>query len=89
MTMKLLNYSGFLKGSVIIVAFLFMISCDGDKTVTASKMIYSTSVQDSFRIYTSLPSGDPSKSPLVILLDANAYFDPVVAEYNLGKLTQG
>jgi predicted alpha/beta superfamily hydrolase len=74
---------------------LLLFSCDKKqvaKVSSNSKMMYSSSVQDSFRIYTSFPSTyekDSSTYPLILVLDANAYFDPVVAEYNLGKLTQG
>ncbi len=57
-----------------------------------SKMIYSSSVADSFKIFSSLPQNylsDTTKYPLVILLDGNAYFEPVLAEFELGTLTQG
>jgi len=79
-----------------VAAFaLLLFSCDKRdvaKISSNSKMIYSAAVQDSFRVSTSLPSDydkDSSKYPLILVLDANAYFDPMVAEYNLGKLTQG
>jgi predicted alpha/beta superfamily hydrolase len=77
---------------LFVVAIISIVSCNQNQQLQPASserpMMYSTSVQDSFRIYTSAPS-DSSKHPLIILLDANAYFEPVVAEYNLGKLTQG
>jgi predicted alpha/beta superfamily hydrolase len=57
-----------------------------------SVMIFSEAVQDSFRIFSATPSLYPEDSvtyPLILLLDANAYFDPVLAEFKLGTLTQG
>lgn len=75
---------------LILLVAISAIACTQKSVSPArdSAMVYSTSVQDSFRIYSSAPS-DTAKHPLIILLDANAYFDAVVAEYKLGKLTQG
>jgi predicted alpha/beta superfamily hydrolase len=59
----------------------------------SSKMVYSKSVSDSFKIFISLPElygQDPTKKyPLILMLDANAYFEPVLSELKLGTLTQG
>ncbi|MEO7988052.1 MAG: alpha/beta hydrolase-fold protein [Chryseolinea sp.] len=58
-----------------------------------TKMVYSESVSDSFKIFTSLPneynSDTTSTYPLILVLDANAYFESVVAELKLSTLTQG
>jgi predicted alpha/beta superfamily hydrolase len=57
-----------------------------------TKMIYSEFVSDSFKIFTSLPQkynyDTLSKYPLIIVLDANGYFESIVAELKLGTLTQ-
>lgn len=56
-------------------------------------MMYSAFVSDSFMIFSSLPQKyDPdsvAKYPLILVLDANGYFESVVAELKLGTLTQG
>jgi predicted alpha/beta superfamily hydrolase len=56
-----------------------------------SSPFFSTSVQDTFHIFTSIPANykDSTAYPLILVLDANAYFDAVVAEFDLGRLTQG
>lgn len=54
---------------------------------------YSTSVGDSFKISTATPAKYTTDSlsnfPLILMLDANAYLEPVVAALKLGMLTQG
>lgn len=54
-----------------------------------SENMYSGVVKDTFRIYSALPKGydEKKKYPLVILLDANAYFEPFVAETKLATIT--
>lgn len=58
-----------------------------------AEMMYSGIVSDSFQIFTSLPGeyhkDTSSTYPLLLVLDANAYFESVVAESKLGMLTQG
>jgi predicted alpha/beta superfamily hydrolase len=58
-----------------------------------TEMIYSRSVSDSFKIFTSLPSeynnDTISTYPLLMVLDANGYFESVVAELKMNTLTQG
>lgn len=58
-----------------------------------TEMVYSEFVSDSFKIFSSLPSeyyqDATSTYPLLLVLDANAYFESVVAELKLGTLTQG
>src|SRR3977135_518588 len=55
------------------------------------KMIYSEFVSDSFKIFTSLPqkynNDTLSTYPLILVLDANGYFESIVAELKLGTLT--
>ncbi len=58
-----------------------------------AEMVYSEFVSDSFKVLKSLPSeyyqDTASTYPLLIVLDANAYFESVVAELKLSTLTQG
>ena len=61
-------------------------------TIEEPELIYSQAVSDSFKLFKSLPDGygaDSSKYPLLLILDANAYFEAFVAEMKLARLTQG
>lgn len=61
-------------------------------TSPTAEMMYSENVNDSFQIFSSVPSAyseDSARYPLILLVDANAYFEPVLAEFKLGTLTQG
>ncbi|MFL9483381.1 alpha/beta hydrolase [Chitinophagaceae bacterium LWZ2-11] len=53
------------------------------------KDMYSKNVSDSFTIFTSLPKGftQNKKYPLIILLDANAFFESVVDELKFNSFT--
>jgi predicted alpha/beta superfamily hydrolase len=57
-----------------------------------SEMVYSEFVLDSFKIFISLPSeytkDTTSAFPLLLVLDANAYFESIVAELKLNSVTQ-
>lgn len=52
-------------------------------TAPVKSTVYSTNVKDSFTIFQSIPSAynkdSAKKYPLVILLDANAFFEPMLA----------
>src|SRR5450432_2701903 len=52
-------------------------------TTPVKKTVYSTYVKDSFGIFQSIPSDynkdSAKKYPLIILLDANVFFEPLLA----------
>ncbi len=55
-------------------------------------IFYSQAVRDTFHIFKSFPIGyasDSGRYPLILLLDGNAYMEPLVAELSLARLTQG
>jgi len=54
-----------------------------------TETMFSSSVSDSFRIFKSIPNDvSEKKLSLVLILDANAYFESVLSEYKLAILMQ-